>query len=272
MVGASTGRLSSSDPNLQNIPIRTQEGRQIRTAFVARDGYKLISADYSQIELRLVAHVAEEETMMAAFHRGVDIHAQTAAEVFNVPLETMDSETRRRAKAINFGIIYGISGFGLARQLSIPQGEARDYIKAYFDRFPGIRSYMDEAKQFAKVNHYVETLFGRRIHIPQIEDKNQAVRAFAERQAINAPIQGSAADIIKRAMIRLPAAIKAAGLNADMLLQVHDELIFEVPEAEADRAIVCITKIMEEAAAPILELKVPLVAEAGIADSWAEAH
>ena len=272
MVGASTGRLSSSDPNLQNIPIRTQEGRQIRTAFVARDGYKLISADYSQIELRLVAHVAEEDTMMAAFHRGVDIHAQTAAEVFNVPLETMDSETRRRAKAINFGIIYGISGFGLARQLSIPQGEARDYIKAYFDRFPGIRSYMDEAKQFAKVNHYVETLFGRRIHIPQIEDKNQAVRAFAERQAINAPIQGSAADIIKRAMIRLPAAIKAAGLHADMLLQVHDELIFEVPEAEADRAIVCITKIMEEAAAPILELKVPLVAEAGIADSWAEAH
>ena len=196
MVGASTGRLSSSDPNLQNIPIRTQEGRQIRTAFVARDGYKLISADYSQIELRLVAHVAEEETMMAAFHRGVDIHAQTAAEVFNVPLETMDSETRRRAKAINFGIIYGISGFGLARQLSIPQGEARDYIKAYFERFPGIRAYMDNAKQFAKVNHYVKTLFGRRIHIPQIEDKNQAVRAFAERQAINAPIQGSAADII----------------------------------------------------------------------------
>ncbi len=272
MVGASTGRLSSSDPNLQNIPIRTQEGRQIRTAFVARDGYKLISADYSQIELRLVAHVAEEETMMAAFHRGVDIHAQTAAEVFNVPLETMDSETRRRAKAINFGIIYGISGFGLARQLSIPQGEARDYIKAYFERFPGIRAYMDNAKQFAKVNHYVETLFGRRIHIPQIEDKNQAVRAFAERQAINAPIQGSAADIIKRAMIRLPAAIKAAGLNADMLLQVHDELIFEVPEAEADTAVAFITKVMEEAAAPILELKVPLVAEAGVADSWAEAH
>ncbi len=272
MVGASTGRLSSSDPNLQNIPIRTQEGRQIRTAFVARDGYKLISADYSQIELRLVAHVAEEETMMAAFHRGVDIHAQTAAEVFNVPLETMDSETRRRAKAINFGIIYGISGFGLARQLSIPQGEARDYIKAYFDRFPGIRAYMDNAKQFAKVNHYVETLFGRRIHIPQIEDKNQAVRAFAERQAINAPIQGSAADIIKRAMIRLPAAIKAAGLNADMLLQVHDELIFEVPEADADTAVAFITKVMEEAAAPILELKVPLVAEAGVADSWAEAH
>ena len=272
MVGASTGRLSSSDPNLQNIPIRTKEGRQIRTAFVARKGYKLISADYSQIELRLVAHVAGEETMIAAFHKGVDIHAQTAAEVFNVPLETLDSETRRRAKAINFGIIYGISGFGLARQLSIPQGEARDYIKAYFERFPGIRIYMDEAKQFAKVNHYVETLFGRRIHIPQIEDKNQAVRAFAERQSINAPIQGSAADIIKRAMIRLPAALAAEGLHADMLLQVHDELIFEVPEAEAEKAVVCITRIMEEAAAPILELKVPLVAEAGIADSWAEAH
>ena len=272
MVGASTGRLSSSDPNLQNIPIRTHEGRQIRTAFVARKGYKLISADYSQIELRLVAHVAGEESMIAAFHKGVDIHAQTAAEVFNVPLEQMDAETRRRAKAINFGIIYGISGFGLARQLSIPQGEARDYIKAYFERFPGIRAYMDEAKQFAKVNHYVETLFGRRIHIPQIEDKNQAVRAFAERQAINAPIQGSAADIIKRAMIRLPAALRAENIDADMLLQVHDELIFEVPEDQTDKAVAAITRIMEEAAAPVLSLKVPLVAEAGIADSWAEAH
>ena len=272
MVGASTGRLSSSDPNLQNIPIRTHEGRQIRTAFVARKGYKLISADYSQIELRLVAHVAGEESMIAAFHKGVDIHAQTAAEVFNVPLETMDAETRRRAKAINFGIIYGISGFGLARQLSIPQGEARDYIKAYFERFPGIRAYMDEAKQFAKVNHYVETLFGRRIHIPQIEDKNQAVRAFAERQAINAPIQGSAADIIKRAMFRLPAALRGENIDADMLLQVHDELIFEVPEDQTDKAVAAITRIMEEAAAPVLSLKVPLVAEAGIADSWAEAH
>ena len=272
MVGASTGRLSSSDPNLQNIPIRTHEGRQIRTAFVARKGYKLISADYSQIELRLVAHVAGEESMIAAFHKGVDIHAQTAAEVFNVPLETMDAETRRRAKAINFGIIYGISGFGLARQLSIPQGEARDYIKAYFERFPGIRAYMDEAKQFAKVNHYVETLFGRRIHIPQIEDKNQAVRAFAERQAINAPIQGSAADIIKRAMIRLPAVLRGENIDADMLLQVHDELIFEVPEDQTDKAVAAITRIMEEAAAPVLSLKVPLVAEAGIADSWAEAH
>lgn len=210
--------------------------------------------------------------MIAAFHKGVDIHAQTAAEVFNVPLETMDAETRRRAKAINFGIIYGISGFGLARQLSIPQGEARDYIKAYFERFPGIRAYMDEAKQFAKVNHYVETLFGRRIHIPQIEDKNQAVRAFAERQAINAPIQGSAADIIKRAMIRLPAALRAENIDADMLLQVHDELIFEVPEDQTDKAVAAITRIMEEAAAPVLSLKVPLVAEAGIADSWAEAH
>ena len=272
MVGASTGRLSSSDPNLQNIPIRTHEGRQIRTAFVARKGYKLISADYSQIELRLVAHVAGEESMIAAFHKGVDIHAQTAAEVFNVPLEQMDAETRRRAKAINFGIIYGISGFGLARQLSIPQGEARDYIKAYFERFPGIRAYMDEAKQFAKVNHYVETLFGRRIHIPQIEDKNQAVRAFAERQAINAPIQGSAADIIKRAMIRLPAALRGENIDADMLLQVHDELIFEVPEEQTDKAVAAIARIMEEAAAPVLSLKVPLVAEAGIADSWAEAH
>ncbi|MEC7208809.1 MAG: DNA polymerase, partial [Pseudomonadota bacterium] len=214
MVGASTGRLSSSDPNLQNIPIRTAEGRQIRTAFVARPGHKLISADYSQIELRLVAHVADEASMIDAFRQGVDIHAQTAAEVFGVPLETMDSETRRRAKAINFGIIYGISGFGLARQLSVPQGEARDYINAYLQRFPGIKSYMDDAKQFARDNQFVETLFGRRIHIPQIAEKTPAMRGFAERQAINAPIQGSAADIIKRAMCRLPEALDAEKLDA----------------------------------------------------------
>ena len=272
MVGASTGRLSSSDPNLQNIPIRTAEGRQIRTAFVARPGCKLISADYSQIELRLVAHVAEETSMIEAFKDGVDIHAQTAAEVFGVPLETMDSETRRRAKAINFGIIYGISGFGLARQLSVPQGEARDYIKAYLDRFPGIKSYMDDAKQFARDNQFVETLFGRRIHIPQIAEKAPAMRGFAERQAINAPIQGSAADIIKRAMCRLPAALDAEHLDAVMLLQVHDELIFEVPDEQADSAVAVITSVMEQAADPVVSLKVPLIAEAGIAASWSEAH
>ena len=272
MVGASTGRLSSSDPNLQNIPIRTSEGRQIRTAFVARPGYKLISADYSQIELRLVAHVADEASMIEAFRQGVDIHAQTAAEVFGVPLETMDAETRRRAKAINFGIIYGISGFGLARQLSVPQGEARDYINAYLQRFPGIKSYMDDAKQFARDNQFVETLFGRRIHIPQIVEKTPAMRGFAERQAINAPIQGSAADIIKRAMCRLPVALAAENLDAVMLLQVHDELIFEVPEGQADRTVPVITSVMEHAAEPVCDLKVPLIAEAGIADSWSDAH
>ena len=272
MVGASTGRLSSSDPNLQNIPIRTSEGRQIRTAFVARPGYKLISADYSQIELRLVAHVANEASMIEAFRQGVDIHAQTAAQVFGVSLEQMDPETRRRAKAINFGIIYGISGFGLARQLSVPRSEAHDFINAYFERFPGIKSYMDEAKQFARDQRFVETLFGRRIHIPQIYEKNPAMRGFAERQAINAPIQGSAADIIKRAMCRLPDALASAKLDALMLLQVHDELIFEVSEQHAVQAVKVITSVMEQAAEPVVKLKVPLIAEAGIAQSWSEAH
>ena len=272
MVGASTGRLSSSDPNLQNIPIRTAEGRQIRTAFVARPGCKLISADYSQIELRLVAHVANEASMIEAFRQGVDIHAQTAAQVFGVSLEQMDPETRRRAKAINFGIIYGISGFGLARQLSLPRGEARDFINAYLERFPGIKSYMDEAKQFARDQRFVETLFGRRIHIPQISEKNPAMRGFAERQAINAPIQGSAADIIKRAMCRLPDALASAKLDALMLLQVHDELIFEVSEQHAVQAVKVITSVMEQAAEPVVKLKVPLIAEAGIAQSWSEAH
>ena len=272
MVGASTGRLSSSDPNLQNIPIRTQEGRQIRGAFIARPGYKLISADYSQIELRLVAHVAQEQTMLEAFRNGVDIHAQTASEVFGVPLDQMDAETRRRSKAINFGIVYGISGFGLARQLSIPQSEARDYIATYLDRFPGIRTYMNDAREFAREHLYVETLFGRRIHIEQIGASNQAMRGFSERQAINAPIQGSAADIIKRAMVCLPEELSAQGLAADMLLQVHDELIFEVPEEQAEQSVQLIKSVMENAALPIVQLSVPLIVDAGIADSWSEAH
>ena len=272
MVGASTGRLSSSDPNLQNIPIRTSEGRQIREAFIAKDGHSLISADYSQIELRLVAHVAGEATMLQAFQDGLDIHAQTAAEVFGIPLADMDSETRRRAKAINFGIIYGISGFGLARQLSIPRGEAQDYIKAYFARFPGIRDYMEQTKEQARNDKYVETLFGRRIHIGDIGSSNPNMRAFAERQAINAPIQGSAADIIKRAMIALPEKIEAAGLAAKMLLQVHDELIFEVPDDEAEAASALIRQVMEEAHHPVLSLNVPIIAEAGIAKNWAKAH
>ena len=272
MVGASTGRLSSSDPNLQNIPIRTQEGRQIRKAFIAAPGHQLISADYSQIELRLVAHVAQEQSMLNAFSQGVDIHAQTASEVFGVPLADMDAETRRRAKAINFGIIYGISAFGLARQLGIGRSEAARYIGAYFERFPGIQSYMDEAKDFAKTHHYVQTLFGRKIHIQQIASSNQAVRAFAERQAINAPIQGSAADIIKRAMVKLPDALTARQLDAKMLLQVHDELIFEVPELQAEQAKSVIIEVMESAHLPTLSLSVPLIAEAGIGHSWADAH
>ena len=272
MVGASTGRLSSSDPNVQNIPIRTAEGRQIRTAFVAAPGKKLISADYSQIELRLVAHVAGEESMIEAFRAGVDIHARTASEVFGIPLDQMDGETRRRAKAINFGIIYGISGFGLARQLGIGQGEARDYINAYFENFPGIRGYMDRIKLEARETGHVETLFGRRIHIGGITASNPAQRGFAERQAINAPIQGSAADIIKRAMVRLPGALRDAGIEARMLLQVHDELIFEADEAVAESAVAVIRAVMEAAGDPVLDLAVPLVAEAGIADSWADAH
>ena len=272
MVGASTGRLSSSDPNVQNIPIRTAEGRQIRTAFVAAPGKKLISADYSQIELRLVAHVAGEQSMIEAFRAGVDIHARTASEVFGIPLDQMDGETRRRAKAINFGIIYGISGFGLARQLGIGQGEARDYINAYFENFPGIRGYMDRIKLEARETGHVETLFGRRIHIGGITASNPAQRGFAERQAINAPIQGSAADIIKRAMVRLPGALRDAGIEARMLLQVHDELIFEADEAVAESAVEVIRAVMEAAADPVLDLAVPLVAEAGIADSWADAH
>ncbi len=272
MVGALTGRLSSSDPNLQNIPIRTTEGRSIRTAFIAEAGSKIISADYSQIELRLVAHVAKEKSMLEAFKNGIDIHAQTAAEVFEVPINKLNGETRRRAKAINFGIIYGISGFGLARQLGISQGEARDYIKAYFTRFPGIRDYMEQMKQLAREKGFVETLFGRRIYISNIKSSNAAIRGFAERQAINAPIQGSAADIIKRAMIKMPNMINKLNLKTKMLLQVHDELIFETPEDEVPIAFEAIKSTMEKAHEPIISLDVPIIVEGGAADSWARAH
>ena len=272
MVGALTGRLSSSDPNLQNIPIRTTEGRSIRTAFIAEAGSKIISADYSQIELRLVAHVAKEKSMLEAFRNGIDIHAQTAAEVFEVPINKLNGETRRRAKAINFGIIYGISGFGLARQLGISQGEARDYIKAYFTRFPGIRDYMEQMKQLAREKGFVETLFGRRIYISNIKSSNAAIRGFAERQAINAPIQGSAADIIKRAMIKMPNMINKLNLKTKMLLQVHDELIFETPEDEVPIAFEAIKSTMEKAHEPIVSLDVPIIVEGGAADSWARAH
>ena len=272
MAIAQTGRLSSTDPNLQNIPVRTEEGRLIRQAFVAGQGNKLVSLDYSQIELRLLAHVADIETLKQAFRDGHDIHAMTASQVFGVPLEEMDPATRRNAKAINFGIIYGISAFGLARNLGIAQGEAKAYIEAYFERYPGIRAYMDGMKAFCKEHGHVRTIFGRRINIPAINEKNPAHRNFAERQAINAPLQGAAADIIKRAMRRVPGAMANAGLTGRMLLQVHDELLFEVPEAEVDETIKVVKEVMETSPAPVMELSVPLVVEAGVGDNWADAH
>ena len=272
MAGASTGRLASTDPNLQNIPIRTEEGRKIREAFVAKKGARLVSLDYSQIELRVLAHMAGIDALIEAFRNGADIHAMTASQVFNLPIEGMDPMTRRRAKAINFGIIYGISPFGLARQLSIPQGEAKAYIEAYFERYPGIRDYMEDIRSSARKTGYVTTLFGRHVHVAGINERNPAHRGFAERQAINAPIQGSAADIIKRAMIRVPGALNNAGLMATMLLQVHDELLFEVPTAEVDETIAIVGKTMEGAAGPSIELTVPLVVEAGVGKNWAEAH
>ena len=268
LAATSTGRLASSDPNLQNIPVRTEEGRKIRRAFVAEPGWKLLSADYSQIELRLVAHVAGIEGLRQAFRSGADIHAITASQVFGVPVEGIDPMLRRRAKAINFGIIYGISAFGLAAQLGIANGEAKAYIDAYFARYPEIRTYMEAAKEEARAQGFVSTLFGRKVYVPGIRDKNANMRAFAERAAINAPIQGGAADIIKRAMIRLPDALTGAGLKARMLLQVHDELVFEVPEAEAEATGVLVRAVMEGAA----ELDVPLVVDTGVADSWDEAH
>ncbi|GAB4394482.1 MAG: DNA polymerase I [Kiloniellaceae bacterium] len=269
---ASTGRLSSNDPNLQNIPVRTEEGRKIRTAFVAEKGHTLLSVDYSQIELRLTAHIAEVEALKQAFHEGQDIHAITASQVFGEPIEGMDPMTRRKAKAINFGIIYGISAFGLAQNLGIPQGEAKAYIDAYFERYPGIRDYMAEMKKAAREQGFVTTLFGRKIHVPGIKDKNPARRSFSERAAINAPIQGTAADIIKRAMIRVVPALEDAGLGARMLLQVHDELLFEVPDQEVEDTSALVREVMENACAPAVELSVPLVADAGTGANWAEAH
>jgi DNA polymerase I len=272
MAIASTGRLSSTDPNLQNIPVRTEEGRKIRRAFVAGPGMKLVSLDYSQIELRLLAHVADIAALKKAFRDGIDIHALTASEMFGVPVEGMDPMVRRRAKAINFGIIYGISAFGLANQLGIPRDEAGRYINAYFERYPGIRDYMDRSKAEARERGYVVTPFGRKIHIAGIKDKNPAMRSFSERAAINAPLQGGAADIIKRAMIRVPAALEKAKLKARMLLQVHDELLFEVPEAEIEATTKTVKALMEHAPHPAAELTVPLVVEAGVGANWADAH
>lgn len=272
MASTSTGRLSSSDPNLQNIPVRTESGRKIRKAFIAEPGMKLVSADYSQIELRVLAHVADIGQLKQAFADGLDIHAMTASEMFNVPIEGMDPTVRRQAKAINFGIIYGISAFGLANQLGIGRSEASEYIKTYFERFPGIKAYMDDTKAFCREHGYVETIFGRRAHYPDINASNGAMRAFNERAAINAPIQGSAADIIRRAMIRMEPALQEAKLNAKMLLQVHDELIFEVPESEVDATLPVIEKVMIDAPDPALKLSVPLEVDARAADNWDDAH
>jgi len=268
MAATSTGRLASTDPNLQNIPVRTEEGRRIRKAFIAAPGWKLLSADYSQIELRILAHIANIKALRDAFHAGHDIHAMTAAQVFDLPMENMDPMIRRRAKAINFGIIYGISAFGLANNLGIGRGEAQAYINAYFERYPGIRDYMEVTKARARELGYVETIHGRRIHMPGINDKNPARRGFHERAAINAPIQGSAADVIRRAMVAIPPALSIAGLGAKMLLQVHDELIFDVPEGEVEETIALVKKVMEGAA----YLSIPLIVDAGIGDNWAEAH
>lgn len=272
MAATSTGRLASSDPNLQNIPIRTPEGREIRTAFTAEKGNKLISADYSQIELRVLAHMADIGPLKQAFEDGLDIHAMTASEMFGVPVEGMPADVRRRAKAINFGIIYGISAFGLAAQLGISRGEAGDYIKTYFERFPGIRDYMEATKETARNQGYVETLFGRRAHFEDITSKNQQVRSFKERAAINAPIQGSAADIIRRAMVRMEEALVDAKLSAHMLLQVHDELIFEAPETEVDKTIEIACAVMESSPSPAVQLNVPLKVDAAAGDNWDEAH
>jgi DNA polymerase-1 len=273
LAATTTGRLASSDPNLQNIPVRTKEGREIRTAFIADKGMKLVSADYSQIELRVLAHIADIPQLKKAFDDGLDIHAMTASEMFGVPVKDMPPEVRRRAKAINFGIIYGISAFGLANQLGISREEAGAYIKTYFERFPGIRDYMDATKKSAHDHGFVETVFGRRIHYPEINTKNPSMRGFLERAAINAPIQGSAADIIRRAMARMPGALEHAKLkSARMLLQVHDELIFEVKDAEVEKTIATVRRVMEKAAEPAVELSVPIHVDAKAADNWEAAH
>jgi DNA polymerase-1 len=272
LASTATGRLSSLEPNLQNIPIRTGEGRAIRTAFVAPKGSVLMSADYSQIELRVLAHIANVPALTKAFEDGLDIHAMTASEMFNTPVAGMDPAVRRRAKAINFGIIYGISAFGLANQLSIPRGEAQAYIDTYFQRFPGIRDYMETTKAQCRDDGFVKTLFGRRINLPLINSKNPNERGFLERQAINAPIQGTAADIIRRAMIRIPPALAEAKLSARMLLQVHDELVFELPPEEAEATMTLVKRVMEKAGEPAVAFKVPIVVDAKTGANWDEAH
>jgi DNA polymerase-1 len=272
LAATTTGRLSSNEPNLQNIPVRTEDGRKIRRAFIAAKGHKLVSADYSQIELRLLAEIADIPVLKTAFTEGLDIHAMTASEMFGVPVKDMPAEVRRRAKAINFGIIYGISAFGLANQLGIPREEAGAYIKKYFERFPGIRAYMDATRDFCREHGYVETLFGRKCHYPDIKASNASLRAFNERAAINARLQGTAADIIRRAMIQMEDALAKQKLSARMLLQVHDELVFEVPDSEVDKTIPVIREVMEGAPFPAASLSVPLRVDARAAVNWDEAH
>ncbi|MGY8667612.1 DNA polymerase I [Bradyrhizobium sp. UFLA05-109] len=272
LAATTTGRLSSNEPNLQNIPVRTEDGRKIRRAFIATPGHKLVSADYSQIELRLLAEIADIPVLKQAFKDGLDIHAMTASEMFGVPIKGMPSEIRRRAKAINFGIIYGISAFGLANQLGIAREEASAYIKKYFERFPGIRAYMDETRDFCRSHGYVTTLFGRKCHYPDIKASNASVRAFNERAAINARLQGTAADIIRRAMTRAEDALAAKKLSAQMLLQVHDELIFEVPDAEVEATLPVVQHVMQDAPFPAVLLSVPLHVDARAATNWDEAH
>src|SRR6202166_676783 len=272
LAATTTGRLSSNEPNLQNIPVRTEDGRKIRRAFIASPGHKLVSADYSQIELRLLAEIADIPVLQQAFRDGLDIHAMTASEMFGVPIKDMPSEVRRRAKAINFGIIYGISAFGLANQLGIAREEASAYIKKYFERFPGIRAYMDSTRDFCRTHGYVETLFGRKCHYPDIKASNASVRSFNERAAINARLQGTAADIIRRAMTRMEDALAEKKLSAQMLLQVHDELIFEVPDDEVAATLPVVQHTMQDAPSPAVLLSVPLHVDARAADNWDEAH
>jgi DNA polymerase I len=272
LAATTTGRLSSNEPNLQNIPVRTEDGRKIRRAFIATPGHKLVSADYSQIELRLLAEIADIPVLKQAFRDGLDIHAMTASEMFGVPIKDMPGEVRRRAKAINFGIIYGISAFGLANQLGIAREEASAYIKKYFERFPGIRAYMDDTKESCRRNGYVTTLFGRKMYYPDIKASNASVRAFNERASINARLQGTAADIIRRAMIRMEDALGEKKLSAQMLLQVHDELIFEVPDNEVAATLPVVQHVMQDAPFPAVLLSLPLQVDARAANNWDEAH
>ncbi|MGY9060101.1 MAG: DNA polymerase, partial [Candidatus Puniceispirillales bacterium] len=272
MVGASTGRLSSSNPNLQNIPIRTEEGKLIRTAFEAKKDFSLVSMDYSQIELRLIAHIADEKVMLEAFNQDLDIHADTASKVFNIPINEMTSELRRKAKAINFGIIYGISPYGLAKQLKCSSNEAKLFITSYFNRFPRIKDYMEDIKSGLHENGYVETLFNRRVYINGGDASNKNLRGFAERQAINAPIQGTAADIIKNAMIQIHRELSDYKKDVSMLMQVHDELVFEINKEKIQEIKNIIVPIMETANLPMVPLKVNLKVDIGYGNNWAEAH